>query len=275
MSYGLADVVVRLGAHTALNAINLEVPPAAITAVVGGDGAGKTTALRTLVGLITPQSGVVRRAARHELGYLPARAGSYADLTVAENLAFVAAAFGISRRELASRTEPLLERTGLTEAIDRLAGKLSGGMARKLALALALLPQPRLLVLDEPTTGIDPVSRGELWRLIASAAADGAAVVLSTTYLGEAQRAAHVLVLQDGAELVSGSPEAVVEATPGRLGRARRRPPEVECWRRGSDWRVWSPAGALPAEVTAIAPDLEDAVTIAALAAERRRAVAA
>ena len=124
------------------------------------------------------------------------------------------------------RAAELLKRTGIAGTGDRLAGRLSGGMRQKLAFALAMLHRPKLLILDEPTTGVDPVSRSELWRLIAGAAADGAAVLVATTYLDEAERAADVLVLDDGRAVAAGPPEAVAAALPrpadARCRRARR-----------------------------------------------------
>ncbi len=268
--YGLEEVEVRFGRRAALSGVTLNVPPSAVTAVVGGDGSGKTTAMRVLVGAIAPHSGLVRRPDRREVGYLPATSGVYVDLTVAENVTFVGAAFGARGLELAQRSDRLLERTGLSAARDRLAGELSGGMRRKLALVLALLHEPRLLVLDEPTTGVDPVSRVELWRLIGAAAATGAAVALTTTYIEEAERAAWVLVLESGRPLVSGTPEEVIAAIPGQVGQADSRPEQpAACWRRGAGWRVWSRERKLPSGSGAIEPDLEDAVTVAALAAEQ------
>jgi len=182
--------------------------------VVGGDGAGKSTLLRAMAGAVRPQSGRVRRPPRRDVGYISGASGLYGDLTVDENVAFVAAAYGLSAVERDARADELFERTGIAGTGDRLAGRLSGGMRQKLAFALAMLHRPKLLILDEPTTGVDPVSRSELWRLIAGAAADGAAVLVATTYLDEAERAADVLVLDDGRAVAAGPPEAVAAALP-------------------------------------------------------------
>src|SRR5919108_3578159 len=175
VSWGLDEVTVRFGSTTALSGVSLEMAPGGVTAVIGGDGAGKSTALRALAGLVPVDEGRVRRPPEERLGYLPETSGVYPDLTAAENLAFAATAHGIGGAELVRRSEVLLERTGLAAARDRLASRLSGGMRQKLGLAVALIHRPDLLVLDEPTTGIDPVSRAELWRLIADEAARGAA----------------------------------------------------------------------------------------------------
>jgi ABC-2 type transport system ATP-binding protein len=140
-------------------------------------------------------------------------------------------------------------------------------MRQKLGVIGAMLHRPGLLVLDEPTTGVDPVSRADLWWLIARAAADGAAVVLATSYLDEAERAAGVLVLDAGTELASGTPEQIAAAMPGTLHAADQRP-EGEAahraWRREGRWRIWDPDGTAPG----LKPDLQDAVTVAALARE-------
>ena len=184
--WGVSGLTVRYGRRTALDDVTLDVPAGAVTAVIGGDGAGKTTLLRALAGVARPTAGTVRSPARRRIGYVAGASGLYDDLSVAENVAFVADAYGVRGEELEARLAELLERTGLEGIGDRLAGRLSGGMRQKLAFALALLHQPELLILDEPTTGVDPVSRVELWRLIAGAAAGGAGVVVSTTYLDEA-----------------------------------------------------------------------------------------
>jgi ABC-2 type transport system ATP-binding protein len=212
--WGASGLTVRYGRRTALDDVTLDVPTGAVTAVIGGDGAGKTTLLRALAGVAKPTAGTVRRPGRRRIGYVAGASGLYDDLSVAENVAFVAAAYGVRGAELEARLAELLERTGLDGIGDRLAGRLSGGMRQKLAFALAMLHQPELLILDEPTTGVDPVSRAELWRLIAGAAAGGAGVVVSTTYLDEAGRAASVLLLDEGREIAAGPPEAVAAALP-------------------------------------------------------------
>lgn len=269
--WGTEAVGVRYGGRLALDQVSFRAAPGLVSAVVGGDGAGRTTLLRCLAGALAPSEGEVRRPPAGQIGYLPASSGTYPDLSVAENLAFRAAVYGLPAREARERGEEFLGRAGLGAARNRLAGRLSGGMRQKLGVIAAMLHRPVLLVLDEPTTGVDPVSRADLWRLVARAAADGAAVVLATSYLDEAERAAHVLALDSGRELATGTPEEIVAAMPGTLREAAARPggaAAARAWRRNARWRVWAPAGAPPADGQVIQPDLQDAVTVAALARE-------
>src|SRR5215467_4147453 len=221
MRWGLRGVRVRRGQVVALDEVAVLVDPACITVVVGGDGAGKSTCLEVLVGLLQPDAGIVRRPAKERIGYVPATAGLYTDLTAQENLDFIADAYRLSASERRRKAGEIIERTGLAGARHRLGGKLSGGMQRKLAVGLALLHSPELLVLDEPTTGVDPVSRMELWRLISGAAALGTAVAVATTYVNEAARAASVVLLEAGRVLASGSPEDILRGVPGTLGATR------------------------------------------------------
>lgn len=269
MKWGLQAVSIRFGSRVALDAVTLPAEPSEVTVVVGGDGAGKTTCLRALVGAIEPDDGTVRRPSKEKIGYVPETVGLYTDLTVEENLAFSAKAYGIPRKEFHQKAEALLERVDLANARGRLAGQLSGGMRRKLAVGIALLHSPALLVLDEPTTGVDPLSRADLWRLISSAAAAGTAVVVATTYVNEAARATSVALLESGRVLTSGSPEDILRSVPGALGIVHGGPqPTERSWRRGIDWRVWAPSGELPEGAVPVEPDFEDAVVVAALAVE-------
>lgn len=253
----------------ALDGVTVPAEPRKVTVVVGGDGAGKSTCLRVLAGLLAPDSGTARRPAKERIGYVPATAGLYADLTVQENLDFTARAYRLSAAGRDREAGRILDRTGLAGARTRLGGRLSGGMQRKLAVGMALLHAPELLIIDEPTTGVDPVSRAELWRLIGGAAADGAAVVVSTTYVNEAARAARVVLLEAGNMLASGTPDAILRNVPGAVG-ATPGPerPAGPSWRRGVNWRVWAPDGRLPDGTTRVEPDFEDAVVVASLAAE-------
>jgi len=261
MTWGVEGLGVSLGQSQALDDITLDLPAGRVTAVVGGDGAGKTTLLRVLAGLLLPTRGVTRLPERAQVGYLPARAGGFRDLTVAENLEFVAS---VCRLPDAKRqADALLERTGLAPFRRRLARDLSGGMRQKLGVIMAVLPEPALLVLDEPTTGIDPGSRADLWHLMALAAARGAAVAVSSAYLDEAERAAWVLVLHDGRPLLAGPPDRVKASLPGSVVEVDVPADPARAWRRGPRWREWRPGG----DPAAVEPGLEDVVIAAALAA--------
>ncbi len=275
--WGTEDVCVRYGSTMALDHVWFRAEPGQVSAVVGGDGAGRTTLLRCLAGALAPTSGRVRRPAPLATGYLSAGSGTYPDLSVAENLAFRAAAYRIPPETARQRGAELLARAGLDQVTGRLAGQLSGGMRQKLGVIAAMLHRPDLLVLDEPTTGVDPVSRADLWLLIARAAAGGAAVVLATSYLDEAERAQHVLALDAGSELASGTADQIVAAMRGTLTVADTRPDGEagrRAWRRAGRWRVWDP-GTAPGDGDraggAVRPDLQDAVTVAALARELAR----
>jgi ABC-2 type transport system ATP-binding protein len=276
VSWGVEHLVVRVGGRPVLSDVSLDGRGGEVTVVVGGDGAGKTTLLRCLVGAMAHDAGDVRRPDARRIGYLAARSGAYPDLTVEENLAFAARAYGVPAPAATAQVAELLERTGLAGARGRLAGNLSGGMRQKLGVIQAMLHRPALLVLDDPNTGVDPVSRADVWWLIARAAARGAAVVLATAYLDEAERAARLLVLDDGRVLAAGTPDEIAAAVPGTVRVVRERPTGDEArraWRRRARWRVWTPddAPAPPPAGEAVRPDLHDAVTIAALAHELAR----
>jgi ABC-2 type transport system ATP-binding protein len=297
LGWGLREVSVWHDNTSALDNVSLAAVAGQVTAVVGGDGAGKTTLLRCLAGAQAPGSGQVSRPDARRIGYLPATSGIYPDLTVAENLAFRATAYGLTAARAREQAAEYLDRAGLAAAAGRLAGQLSGGMRQKLGMIAAMLHRPQLLVLDEPSTGVDPVSRSDLWWLIARAAAAGSAVVFSTSYLDEAERAAWVLALDAGRVLATGPPEEIVAAIPGTLRVLTEHPAADHirrAWRRGGRWRVWDPpaggrelasrrepasrrelAGRIGVADgtggragTVIRPDLQDAVTIAALARE-------
>jgi ABC-2 type transport system ATP-binding protein len=254
--WGLTDVTVAFGSTVALNNVSMSLTPGTVTAVVGGDGAGKSTLLRVLVGVLAPQSGSVSTPPRAHIGFLAGQNAVYDDLTVSENLDFVARAYRLTGAEYEARRTDLLERTALASVTDRLGAQLSGGMRQKLGVAMALLSQPQLVVLDEPTTGVDPVSRIELSRLISHAASEGAAIVLSTTYMSEATRADDVLVLDGGHALLVGTPTSIVAGVPGIVCAAGDRPADTVAWRRESTWHFWSSDGAVPSDATPVTPDL-------------------
>ena len=262
MSWGVKGLGVSVGTQPALRDIDLEIVPGSIAVVVGGDGAGKSTLARVLGRLIPFESGEVVLPDRSEVGYQPASSGSWPDLTVSENLHFVADVYRLDPAEKSRRLDGLLAATGLEAARDRLAANLSGGMRQKLGVAMALVARPLLLVLDEPTTGVDPLSRSELWRLISRSAAEGTAVVMTTTYLDEAARASHILALEAGEGIASGTPEVIIDSVPGPIWSTPERPPgPAHLWRRGSKWHSWSEDGAKPPDARQVDPDLTDILT--------------
>lgn len=268
--YGVRSATVRFGDTLALDDVTVEVPSGSVVAVVGGDGAGKSTLLRALAGEVPLAGGTIEAPPKQRFGYLPASSGSWAALTVQQNIDFVAGIYGLAGQELADRRAELLDRASLTPAAGRLAAQLSGGMRRKLGFLMAIVHQPELLILDEPSTGIDPVSRIDLWRLASEAAASGAAVLLSTTYLDEAERAAHLVVLDRGRILVQGSYDQVREGFAGVVTRTGEPVHAEWAWRRGRVQHEYWPGGGPPPGVTTVAPDLEDIVI--ALSLVRRNA---
>ena len=273
MSYGVTDAVVRFGHVAALDGVTVEVPAGSVVAIVGGDGAGKTTLLRTVVGEQSLTSG--RRAAppAPRIGYLPASSGSWAALSVEQNMDFVGGIYGLTGQRLAERRATLLDSADLLFAKDRLASQLSGGMRRKLGFCMAMQHEPDLLVLDEPSTGVDPVRRVELWRLVATAAAAGTAVLMSTTYLDEAERAEHLVVLDHGRVLTQGSLASVLATLDGVVTAVPTPVRREWAWRRGADFREFWPDGATP-QGERLDLDLEDAVIALSLVRRNAEAVA-
>jgi ABC-2 type transport system ATP-binding protein len=214
------------GAAPALDAVNLTIEVGRMTGLVGPDGAGKTTMIRILAGLIEPDAGEVMvlgrpalRADHGQTGYMPQRFGLYEDLTVAENLDLYADLRGLLGPARKASFDKLLEFTDLNRFKTRLAGKLSGGMKQKLGLACALLKQPRLLLLDEPSVGVDPVSRRELWSMVKTLMGEGVGVLWSTAYLDEAERCDAVYLLHEGRLLFSGPPAELSARVAGRVFR--------------------------------------------------------
>lgn len=213
-------LVRRYGGRAAVDGLDLRVEAGELYGLVGPDGAGKTTTMRLLAGLLPPDAGAVRLAgealtvgagnARAAIGYMPQQYSLYGDLTIDENLTFFGRLFGLSRGERRERTDRLLQITRLGRFRDRRADALSGGMYKKLALACALLHQPKVLLLDEPSNGVDPVSRRELWDLLYGFVEDGMAVVLATPYMDEAARCHRVGLLHEGKLLAEGPPAELV-----------------------------------------------------------------
>lgn len=212
----------------ALANVTLDVRAGTLTALVGPDGAGKTTLLRLATGLLTADSGELHvlglnvaqtpQAVQDRIGYMPQKFGLYEDLTVAENFQLYADLHGVRGDERRARYEQLMAMTALGPFSTRLAGRLSGGMKQKLGLACTLVRSPDLLLLDEPTVGVDPLSRRELWEIILQLVHDhGLTVLLSTSYLDEAERCGHVVVLHEGRVLTQGPPAEVAALASGRV----------------------------------------------------------
>jgi len=269
--FGVRSATVRFGHTLALDDVTVEVPGGSVVAVVGGDGAGKSTLLRALAGKVPLDGGTIEAPPKQRLGYLPASAGSWAALTVTQNIDFVAGIYGLAGEELTARRAELLDRASLTPAAGRLAARLSGGMRRKLGFIMAIVHRPALLILDEPSTGVDPVSRIDLWRLVSEAAASGAAVLMSTTYLDEAERAAQLVVLDSGRILVQGSYDQVRAGFAGVITRTGDPVRAEWAWRRGRLRHEYWPGAGPPPGTTVVAPDLEDIVI--ALSLVRRNEV--
>ena len=202
-------LVKRFGRVQALRGIDLEVPSGALWGVVGADGAGKTTLLRCIAGLYRPDEGEVEpgEAGQLSIGFAPQGFHLYGDLTVAENLLFFGGLYGIDAQTLRGRIDELLGFAGLREHRRRMAGTLSGGMQQKLVLACALVHTPTVLLLDEPTTGVDPVSRREFWRLVEELHARGATILLASAYLDEIERCEYVVFLHEGRVIAAGEPD--------------------------------------------------------------------
>ena len=215
----------------ALDGVSLEAKHGTLTALVGPDGAGKTTLIRLIAGLMKPDAGTVDvlginatadpQSVQDRIGYMPQRFGLYEDLTVQENLSLYSDLHGLSRDERAERYPKLMSMTALGPFTARLAGRLSGGMKQKLGLACTLVRSPEMLLLDEPTVGVDPLSRRELWEIILQLVHEqGLTVLLSTSYLDEAERCGHAVVMHQGKVLAQGRPDEVSGVASGRTFRA-------------------------------------------------------
>jgi ABC-2 type transport system ATP-binding protein len=215
----------RYGAVTAVDRLSFEVQPGEMFGLIGPDGAGKTTTIRLTGGLLTADTGRIsvfgrdpvaeHRAITGEVGYLSQRFSLYGDLTIDENIAFFAEIHGVKR--FAPARDRLLEMTQLTPFRARRADRLSGGMKQKLALACTLVHEPRVLLLDEPTTGVDPVSRREFWKLLSEFLSRGLTIVMATPYLDEAERCARVALLHEGHLLALDEPARLQDALVGQL----------------------------------------------------------
>jgi ABC-2 type transport system ATP-binding protein len=217
----------RFGELTAVDGVSFEVAPGELFGLVGPDGAGKTTTLRMLAGVLVPTAGdallggvsVARTPERVKprLAYMSQRFGLYADLTVAENLHFYADLYQVPPKERRERLDRLYHFSNLGPFHDRLAGQLSGGMKQKLGLSCALIHQPELLLLDEPTFGVDPISRRDLWLIVHEMVAQGVTAVVSTAYMDEAERFDRLAFLHLGRLLAIDSPAGLQGSLAGEI----------------------------------------------------------
>jgi ABC-2 type transport system ATP-binding protein len=224
----------------AVDSLDLAIPPGELFGLVGPDGAGKTTTLRLLAGLLDITSGSARvagydlahqaEAIKSRIGYMAQQFSLYGELSVLENLSFFSELYDVEVTELQERTERLLAFAGLTEFKDRRAAHLSGGMQKKLALACTLIHHPEILLLDEPTTGVDPVSRREFWDILTDLYLEGTTVVVSTPYMDEADRCSRVGLMYAGRMVVCAEPQQIRAQIEGDL---------IEV--RPHDWQVARP----------------------------------
>ncbi|HYE85753.1 MAG TPA: ABC transporter ATP-binding protein [Vicinamibacterales bacterium] len=301
-------VVKRYGAVEALRGVTFAVERGEMFGLIGPDGAGKTTAIRALCGLLHIDGGAIQvlgqdpikqhRQITTAVGYLSQRFSLYGDLSIDENIAFFAEIHGV--RDYQSRRDRLLDMTQLTPFRGRLADQLSGGMKQKLALACTLVHEPKIIVLDEPTTGVDPVSRREFWKLLSQFLAQGITILMSTPYLDEAERCSRIALLHEGRVLALDRPaqlrgslagtlfEVVVPAAREALDRLSGRQEIASAQVFGDRLHVWidrsdvntaratlagaaAAAGLSATSIRPIVPSLED-VFIARLGAEATQA---
>ena len=221
------NLVKRFGGVAAVDGLSIDCAPGEVFGFVGPDGAGKTTIMRLLAAVMRPDEGSIliegvdaiaeAERVRSHLSYMPQRFGLYEDLTVDENIEFFAELFGIERKDRDERAARLLAASGMTPFRRRRAGQLSGGMKQKLGLACSLIHTPKVLLLDEPTAGVDPVSRRDFWRILYGLRGEGVAIVVATSYLDEAERCSRLALLRDGRMLYCDTPSALKALTPGEI----------------------------------------------------------
>jgi ABC-2 type transport system ATP-binding protein len=259
----------------ALNKISFNVPKGSLYGIIGPDGAGKTTLLRILSSVMLQSSGKAsvlgfdtRRKAeeiRKLIGYMPQEFSQYPDLNLIENLNFFADIQGVTKSQKQERIDKMLALTNLSDFRQRAAKNLSGGMKKKLALSCAMVHNPRVLILDEPTTGVDPVSRAEFWSLLSTIVKDGVTVLISTPYMEEAERCSMVGILYDGKVLKEGTPEALTHALPFNVIEVKAKPRKQmrEVVSQTKDILSWNPVGdrlrlsVPPAKERSISRELE------------------
>lgn len=223
----VAELTKRFPGVLAVDHLSFQVSAGEVFGLVGPDGAGKTTTLRMLAGVLAPDSGSATVAGcdvvqdpegvKNHISYMPQRFGLYEDLTVAENIRFYANLFGLPRYLREQRARQLLQAAGLDPFGSRLAGTLSGGMKQKLGLVCALIHRPQVILLDEPTTGVDPVSRRDFWGILYSLLGEGIAILMSTAYLDEAERCHRVALLHQGRILFCDAPAQLKKYLPGTV----------------------------------------------------------
>ena len=211
------NLIKKFGSFTAVNNISFKIPRGKIFGFLGPNGSGKSTTIRMLCGVITPTSGEGRvlgfdlykdtEKIKQNIGYMSQRFGLYEDLSVTENIEFYGSIYLLNKKELEDRKERLIEMAGLVGKEKSLAGTLSGGMKQKLALCCALIHQPQLLVLDEPTAGVDPVSRREFWKVITKLASSGITILVTTHYMDEASICDIIGFIYNGSLITIDTPE--------------------------------------------------------------------
>jgi ABC-2 type transport system ATP-binding protein len=231
----LDRVTRRFGQIEAVGELSLEIQRGEMFGLIGPDGAGKTTTIRLICGLLSANSGTIRvlgrdpirdhQAITRDVGYFSQRFSLYGDLSIDENIAFFAEIHGLARYQ--DRRNRLLEMTQLTPFRDRPAERLSGGMKQKLALACTLVHEPSVILLDEPTTGVDPVSRREFWKLLSEFLAQGITILMATPYLDEAERCSRVALLDRGRLLAVDAPETLQQSLPGVVVEVMAEPREA------------------------------------------------
>lgn len=273
------------GKEEVLHDLSVQIGTNQIIGIVGPDGAGKSTLLKLLVGLLQPSKGRIQFPESTSTGYVAGDFGLYADMSIEENLLFYGQLYGLSREETKQRSEQLLAWTKLSSFKERLAGHLSGGMKRKLAISASFLHRPSCLILDEPTHGVDPVSRQEIWQLIQEVKRTGTTVIVSTQYLDEVPRCDEVLLLYQGKLLKKTSPQVLINEFPYEVYRIsdlrhmslrellklKNIPGVVDAFPRGVDWvflvsrkeaigalRDWKNEKGVTKEVESIQPTFED-----------------